>query len=121
MIHYECSLLIALSAFVYAYLLTRPNKLLNGVYNKLDTYFKTDERLRNGKPLHPLFMLLIHCEQCIAGQVSLWLFLFLYAAPGYERSGAVITVFQLVFFVSHTIAAAAVITGIYKRYIEPHT
>lgn len=121
MIHYECSLLIALFAFVYAYLLTRPNALFNGLYNRADVFFKTDERLRNGKPLHPLFMLLIHCEKCIAGQVALWLFLALYAVPGYERSGAAITALQLLFFVSHTIAAAAIYTGIYKRYIEPNT
>lgn len=118
MIHYEFSILIAVSAFVYSYLLTRPGKLLNGFYNRADVFFKTDARQSKGKGPHWAFMLLINCEQCIAGQLALWLYVILCPTPKLEFIAIFMQVLKLIFFVAHTILAAAVIKGVYTRYID---
>lgn len=110
MINYELGFLIALFAFTYSYLLTQPHAMFNGIYNKLYKAFKTDERIQNGKGYHPLFMILIHCEKCIAGQFALWLYLktnFYHYNP-----------LQHLFFVCYCIAFAAVIKHTYTKYIE---
>lgn len=80
MINYELAALIAVLAFTYTNVLTKPDMPFNKTYNKLWKYFKNDDRQKNGKGLHPLFMLFIHCEKCIAGQIALWVFLYQYAA-----------------------------------------
>lgn len=115
-IHYEFGLLIAMAAFTYSYLLTRPNSLLNGWYNRLHLFFKTDERQQKGKPYHPLFMLLIHCEKCIAGQAALWIYLalnwqqFIYAP--------VFALLRLIFFITFSIFAAAFIHYAWRKFLE---
>ena len=70
-----CALMVAVSAFVYSNLLTGTGEILGGVYGFLDRVFKTDERAEQGKPIHPLFKMLMQCEKCVAGQWALWSFL----------------------------------------------
>lgn len=73
---YSFSIIIAMIAFVYSVLLTEENALLNGTYNRLYDWFKTDERAAKGKPVDPIFMLIMYCERCIAGQIAFWFFIY---------------------------------------------
>lgn len=70
-----CALMVAIGAFVYSNLLTGTGEILGGIYGRLDIVFKTDQRAAEGKPIHPLFKMLIQCEKCVAGQWALWSFL----------------------------------------------
>jgi len=72
MINYEFLILLGIFSFVYSNLLTEPNMILSGWYKWLNKVFKTDKRNEEGKGYHWLFMILIHCEKCIAGQLALW-------------------------------------------------
>jgi hypothetical protein len=119
MINYELAILIAVASVTYSNILTQPNAIFNPLYNKLYNYFKTDERRGNGKPYHPLFMLLIHCEKCIAGQAAFWLYICVYAPNSFGRpSGALVTVLQLIFFTTFTIFSASIISIIYKKHTQ---
>lgn len=119
MINYELGALIGLFAFVYSYLLTRPHALLNKFYNKCDVYFETDKRSAQGKPMHPLFMILIHCEKCIAGQIALWLGFgerwFNYIFWNEHTLDNALT---HILFIAYAIFCAAVIKGLYTKHIE---
>jgi hypothetical protein len=112
MIPYEFSLLIALAAMCYSYILTEPNAILNGVYKKLYKLFRTDEREEAGLPIHPLFMVLIYCEKCVAGQWALWLF-FWYAWPLYVHEFCFLLVLKHIFFILFTIILAGTSKNIY--------
>ncbi len=85
---YSFSIIIAMIAFVYSVLLTEQHALFCGVYNFLYELFETDERISEGKPMHWLFMILIGCDRCVAGQIALWFFLYrnyeLYAGDFFE-------------------------------------
>lgn len=70
------SVLISIFSFVYTYILTQPDHLLNGTYKRLYSFFKTDERLAENKSVHWLFKILMYCEKCNAGQIACWLYLF---------------------------------------------
>jgi len=72
MVNYELLMLIAVFAFIYSNILTEPNMILSGWYKWLYKVFKTDKRNEQGKGYHWLFMILVHCEKCIAGQLALW-------------------------------------------------
>lgn len=117
MINYELGILIAVLAFVYSNLLMEPDAMLNGFYNRMDLFFKTDERRKNGKGRHWLFMILVHCEKCIAGQLALWLFPF-FNYIGYILNPVRTSLVHL-FFVAFAILSAAIIRGIYIKYIRP--
>jgi hypothetical protein len=110
MINYELGFLIAVTAVVYSYLLTRPNAIFNGLYNWMYEFFKTDQRQANGKPFHWAFMILIHCEKCIAGQAAFWLFLFCHLSD--------YNFLTHIFFTAFTIITAGAIAEIYKNYIQ---
>jgi hypothetical protein len=107
MINYELSLLIAVLAVVYTQLLTDTNMIFNGVYNRLYRFFKTDQRAREGKPYHPLFMILIYCEKCFAGQVAFWLFIY--------HNFADYNFLIHLFFVAFTILSAYILNNIIKH------
>lgn len=107
MINYQLSFLIAVAAFVYSYMLTRPNAMLNWLYNWAYVFFKTDERSNQGKPYHWAFMLLIHCEKCIAGQVAAWLYLF--------GNWSNYNFLQHIFFTAFTILLAGLIKNLYTK------
>lgn len=106
-------LLIAIAGFTYSYILTQPGEIFAGLNRVLSRLFKTDERLNSGRPLHPLFKLLIGCEKCIAGQLAFWSYLYVNIGD----YGVLITIGHIL-FVCLTIFLAAVIKGIYKRTIE---
>lgn len=118
MINYQLSFLIAILAVVYTYILTQPNMLFNGIYNKFDRFFKTDQRRANGKGVHPVFMVLMYCHLCFSGQIALWLFLIL-NYKNYEVNFGY-TLLQHILFVSFTIFCAGIFKNIYTKYIE-HT
>lgn len=107
MINYQLSFLIAVAAVVYTYILTRPNAVLNGIYNNLYNFFKTDERLSQGKPIHPLFMILIHCEKCFAGQAAAWLYLLI--------NWSNYNLLQHIFFTAFTILITGIIKNLYTK------
>ena len=114
MINYQLGLLIAIIAFTYSYLLTRPNALFCGLYNFLDIKLNAK---RDGLGPHWLFMILIHCEKCIAGQAALWIYLYLnwqtyIYNPNFE------TAFYHVAFTCYCILLAAVIKEIYTKHID---
>jgi hypothetical protein len=110
MINYEIALLFGLLAFVYTQLLTQPGAMLSGFYNRLYKFFKTDERVASGSGPHWLFMILIHCCNCVAGQMAAWYFLFTHILN--------YSIIEHAFFVAVAIASAAFVRGIYWRYIH---
>lgn|SRR3990167_7246821 len=101
LISYQLSVLIAVLAFVYTNLLTNSNQIFAGLYRFLYKKFKTESRIMSGRPYHPLFMVLIHCEKCVAGQVALWLYLY-YHLNDYDFV-------QHILFISFTIFIAHII------------
>jgi hypothetical protein len=107
------SFMIACIAFVYSDLCTEPNMLFNGLFNRLDVLFKTDKRATEGKPVHPLFMVLMYCSKCVSGQIAFWLFLYenweLYTVDVVE------TLFLHFGFTAVTILMTAFIKEIYKH------
>jgi hypothetical protein len=107
MINYELALLLAIAAFVYSNLLTDENAILNRPYHWLWRFFKTDERMEVGKPVHPLFMVLMYCEKCVAGQWAFWLHLVL----NWHRYNLL----EHVLFTLFTIMAAAVVKEAYTK------
>jgi hypothetical protein len=107
MINYELGLLIAVLAVVYTNLLTDTNMIFNSAYNWLYRFFKTDQRAHQGKGYHPLFMILIHCEKCFAGQVAFWLFVYL----NHDQYNFLIHLF----FVAFTILSAYILNNIIKH------
>jgi hypothetical protein len=118
MIKYELLILIAIFAFVYSNILTQPSEILSGVYRKLYVFFNSDNRIMNGKQLHPLFKVLIHCEKCIAGQLALWFTLF---GSWFEIliNENYLDVFIKVFLsITFTILTTITIKGIYNKYIK---
>ena len=104
--------LIAIAAFVYSYILTQPGEVF-GPWNRFLSERLNKNRLNEGLPLHPLYKLLVGCEKCIAGQVSLWSYL--YVTHEYY---SLLIGFGHVLFVCLTIFLAVVIKGFYKKYIE---
>lgn len=70
------SLLIGIFSFVYTYILTDANQILNPIYKRLYKFFKTEERKEKGKGVHWIFMIIMYCEKCNAGQIALWLYLY---------------------------------------------
>lgn len=111
MIDYELSFLIAVLSVVYTNLLTDSNMIFNGIYNWLDRKFKNDQRGKN----HWLFMIIIHCEKCFAGQVAFWIFIYLHFANEKHEYDPLIHVF----FVAFTILSAYILNNIIK-HIKHH-
>lgn len=107
MIDYEIAFLIACLAYVYSVVLTDANQLLNPLYKRLYIYFKTDERINEGKDYHWLFKILIHCEKCVSGQWALWTYL----AMNYLNYNF----FYHLFFISYTITITILITKYTKN------
>lgn len=87
--------------------------LLNGLFNRLDTFFKTGERANNGKPVHPLFMILMYCEKCLAGQMAFWLYLIQWHEL-YPHYFFIILLRHLL-FVAYTILCTLALGIIYKQ------
>lgn len=110
MINYELGFLIGLLAFVYTYLLTEPNAIFHGLYMWLYKFFKTQEREDEGRPIHPLFMVLIHCEKCFAGQSAFWIYVF---SNFYNYN-----FLQHIFFTAYAIFIAAIIKALYTNKIN---
>lgn len=116
MIEYEISLLIAIFAFVYSYILTQPQMLLNSTYRRLDVFFKTKERKEKGKPIFWLFKIILQCEKCVAGQIALWLYTFTHIDEYIENP---IEIFFLhLAFITVTIFIVSVIKNIYTKHIS---
>lgn len=103
MIDYELSLLIAIAAFVYSQILTDAEMILNPVYNYFD---KKTTHKGTGKK-HWLFKMLMHCEKCVAGQFSLWLYLVFH----FQEYNAL----NHILFITFTIFLAAITKNIYKQ------
>lgn len=113
MINYQLAILIAIFAFVYSSLLTKPNQLFNSLYNKLYDVFKNDQRKEAGMGLHPLFMVLIHCEKCIAGQAALWLYIY-FNGIGYFF-WPIETLINHILFVTFTILIADILRNTHNK------
>ena len=77
MINYQLAFLLGIGAYVYTNWLTEPHQIFHGIYMWLKKVLKYKEREEAGKSIHPLFMVLIYCEKCVAGQWALWIFLFI--------------------------------------------
>lgn len=107
------SLLTAIAAFTYSYILTEPGEFFGKIHMWISDYFKNDQRMNEGQPLHPLYKMIIGCEKCVAGQIALWSFL----AFNYDNY-SIKAAFAHVLYVSLTIFLAAVIKGIYIKTIK---
>lgn len=91
---------LAVIAYVYAVLLTKPDMLLGGVFGFLtevaNDFPKTEWFLK------PLML----CEKCVAGQMALWM-LILY---GWLELEWVLSVINVLFFLSLTVLLVHVFT-----------
>lgn len=87
--------------------------ILNWLYNWLWAVFKNDERTNGG---HWIFKIIIGCEKCLAGQISLWLFLYL----NYQQYlyAPLETAMAHILSVVFSIFCAATLLGVYTKYIE---
>lgn len=103
MINYELSFLIAIAAYVYTNILTDVDMIFNWVYNKLDEKIK----------YRWIFHVIIHCEKCVAGQLSLWVFLF-YHYKDYSKL-TVDTLLLHIFFITFTILSTIFIKFLHKQ------
>lgn len=115
-IEYEICFLIAVFAFVYSYILTQPQQILNGIFKRLDLFFKTAQRADQGKPVHWLFKIILQCEKCVAGQIALWLYGFTHIDEYIESP--IETPFLHLAFITMTIFLTAIIKNIYTKQIE---
>lgn len=61
--------------YVYSVVLTEPDKALNWWYRFLD------ERIGRRKWL---FFPLIHCDECVGGQLALWTYIWIHRHAGYD-------------------------------------
>lgn len=92
--------------------------ILNGLYNRLDAFFNTDKRSCTSKGPHWVFMVIMYCEKCNAGQLALWIFLYKYALPYYFEFGLIDAIGALMGFITLAIFTASVLKGLYIKYIE---
>lgn len=104
---YEYSFLFAVVAVVYSTILTEPDHLLDWWYRFLHKKLKVDERRENGKGKPALFMLLVHCEKCIGGEIMFWSYL-------YMNWGIMYDVAEHLCFTALTILLAGLIKLTYK-------
>lgn len=110
------ALMVAIGAFVFSNILTGNGEVLGWLYGALDRLFKTDERAAEGKPVHPLFKMLMQCEKCVAGQWSLWSF-FIYAFPLYKKGNWILFLPHLG-FVFFSIFLTLIVKRVYINYIK---
>jgi len=109
---------IAITAFTYSYILTQPGELLGKVYGKLDSFFKTDKRISEGKGLHPIFKMVIACPKCVSGQMALWIYLFYnYKNYSFGLSIFISTLITHVLFIGTTIFLTSIINSLYQKNI----
>jgi hypothetical protein len=95
------TLLLAVAAFTYSEILTTPDMLLGKIFNYLERIL----------PLW-LFKPLIGCSKCVAGQWSLWLFLFLYSYSSWQ------SIIIHGWFVMQSIFNTAIIRGLYYKLVK---
>ena len=117
MINYELLILIAIFSFIYSNILTQPSEILSGIYRKLYLFFDSDKRMMEGKPFHPLFKVLIHCEKCVSGQLALWFTLFGNWFSVLITHDAFVIV-KILLSITFTILTTMTIKGIYNKYIN---
>lgn len=108
--------LIAITGFTYSYILTQPGEVFGKLYLKLDILFKSDERGRDGKGLHPLFKVSMACPKCVSGQMALWIFIAL-NHEDYMQSFIWHFIFH-VLFIGTSIFFATIVKSIYTKHIE---
>lgn len=101
--------LIAVTAVVYSYVLTKPGEIFGGLYGKLYRLFN-DVRQWTGEGDHPLFKMLIGCFKCVAGQWAFWIYL-LYAWSSYTWW----TIIPHILFVGLTIFLSLIVYKIIKH------
>lgn len=118
MINYQLAFLIAITAFVYSEILTDANMILNQFYKKLSYFFNTEARISAGENYHPLFMILIHCSKCVAGQIAFWIFILIHKSVYFLHPVKYILIH--IFFVSFTILTTYLISKI-NQFINKHT
>lgn len=110
------SLLIAIAAVVYSYILTQNGEVFGGLYGVLDRLFQSDRRACRGLGPHPIFKMIMWCEKCVAGQMSLWIFLYV-AFPFYRR-GQLFIMVPHALFICLGIFLALCVKKFYTKYIE---
>lgn len=110
------SLLIAITAFVYSNILILPGEIFGKLYGKLDVFFKTDERAAEGKPVHPVFKMIMQCEKCVSGQMALWIFM-ICIFPKY-MDACFIYIIPHILFIGLTIFLTLIIKKLYTKYIK---
>lgn len=78
MINYEATILIGITAFVYCIILCADGMILSDLKRKayLHPMFDHANRMNEGKGIHPVFKVLFVCPMCLAGQLSLWYYVF---------------------------------------------
>lgn len=113
------TIFIAITAFTYSYILTGPNEIFGWLYGKLNEIFKTEKRKKSAKGVHPIFKMIMACEKCVSGQMSLWIYL----AWNYENyfhgiRCALYNGIEHVLFIGTTIFLTIIIKSIYTKYIE---
>jgi hypothetical protein len=93
------SFYIAIIAFVYSEILTEGGMILNGLYKFLEKHL--------GKYPY-IFKPLIDCSKCVAGQIALWVYLFI---PEYN-------LFQHAAVICLSIYLLMLVKGFYLKFIR---
>ncbi len=107
---------VAITAFTYSYILTKPSEVFAWLYKSLNILFKNTERYQRGDDMHPVFKLLIGCEKCVAGQLALWLFIIVCRHTYLQDIISHMIIHIL--FIHTTIFLTTLIKSIYVKYIE---
>jgi len=85
---------VSLITYVYSVILTEPGMLLTGLWKWLESKHLPEW----------IFNPLINCFKCVAGQVALWSFFFLFPY----------NIFNHIFFISLTIFISLIINKLYQ-------
>ena len=113
------TIFIAITAFTYSYIFTGPNEIFGWLYGKLNEVFKTEQRRYSGKSFHPIFKMIMACEKCVAGQMSLWIYLaWHYESYFHGIRCALYNGIEHILFIGTTIFLTTIIKFIYPKIIE---
>lgn len=110
------ALLIAITAFVYSYILVQPGEFFSKLFLILDKFFETDKRAAEGLPPHPLFKMIMRCEKCVAGQMAFWIYL-VYCLPYYLECQFDLIISHIL-FVGLSIFLTLITKNIYIKHIQ---
>lgn len=102
--HILWSIPVVVIAFVYSYVLTQPDMILNRWY-----------RFLAQKAPAWLFYPLVHCEKCVSGQLALWIYPLLIIS----LMDVSYNLFMHIWYITQCILEVIILKSIYENWIVP--